>query len=308
MNNRDNAYDIVIVGGGPAGLAAAIYASRDRFRTLLLERGLIGGQIVNADQVDNYPGFPDGISGEEATGLMHRQATKYGLETVNADVTGIELNGEAKLVRTGSGDYTAGAVIIAGGTERQKLGVPGEEQYTGKGVSFCAICDAAFFGGKTVAVIGGGNAAITEAMHLTKFAARVIIIHRRDQLRATRVDQEKAFAEPRLEFRWDTVVTEIKGGDFVQGLRLRNVKTGAESDLPVEGVFISVGMRPYTDYLKDIVPRDEKGAILVNENMETQVPGIFAAGDIRHNSGLQMITAAGDGATAAMSAGKSLRK
>jgi len=299
-------YDVIIIGGGPAGLSAGIYTARDRFQSLLLERGIIGGQIVNAEVVENYPGFPEGISGEELTRLMHEQATKYGLETVNAEVTGFEVSGKEKVVKTSSDEYTARVVIITGGSERQKLGIPGEDKYVGRGVSFCATCDGPFFAEKKVAVVGGGNAALTEALQLTKFASKVYVIHRRDQLRATKVVQERALAEGKIEFIWDTVLEEITGGDFVQALKMKNVKTEKKSDLTVDGVFIAVGLRPNTDYLKDVVPLDERGSVLTNERMETGVPGVFAAGDIRSSSGWQTITAAGDGAMAAISAGRYL--
>ncbi|MFH1652321.1 MAG: thioredoxin-disulfide reductase [Chloroflexota bacterium] len=300
MSAKDT-YDVVIIGGGPAGLSAAIYTARDRFRSLLLERAIIGGQILNTEQVENYPGFSAGISGEQLTKQMHEQATKYGLETVMADVTGLDLPAKPKIIKTGSGDFTARAVVIASGAERQKLDVPGEDQYVGRGVSFCATCDAAFFPEKTVAVVGGGNAAITEALHLAKFAAKVVIIHRRDQLRATRVVQERAFAEPKISFLWDTVVMEISGGDFVEKLKLRNVKSNEESTMAVDGVFIAVGLVPNTAFLQGAVPLDGRGSVLADAHMATNIPGVFAAGDIRSGSGWQVITAAGDGAMAAMS-------
>jgi thioredoxin reductase (NADPH) len=306
MSDNRKKYDVIIIGGGPAGLSAGVYAARDRLDCLLIERGIVGGQILNAEQVENYPGFPEGISGEELTKLMHQQAEKYGLKTINAEVTSFEVQGMRKVVKTTSGDFTVRAVIIASGSEREKLGAPGEEQFTGRGVSYCAACDAAFFPEKTVAVIGGGNAALTEALHLTKFASRIIVMHRRDQLRATRVLQERAFAEPKIEFLWDTAVEEIVGGDFVKSIKLRNVKTGGKSALDVDGVFVSVGLKPNTDYLKDIVPLDAVGAIIVNGRMETEIPGVFAAGDTRSSSGLQVVAAAGDGAIAAMSAGRYL--
>ena len=302
MNNPNKEYDVVIIGGGPAGLSAGLYTSRARLKSLLIERGMVGGQILNAEQVENYPGFPEGISGYDLTQLMHQQATKFGLETITAEATGIELQGEQKVLKTTEGNIIARAVIIANGSERHKLGVPGEEEFTGKGVSYCATCDAAFFREQPVAVIGGGNAAITEAIQLTKFASKVTVIHRRDQLRATRILQEKAFAEPKIEFLWDTVVEEIEGEGFVKRVRLRNVKSGQKSSLDVAGVFISVGFRPNTDYLKGIVPLDDKGVIITNDQQETGVGGIFAAGDICRKSIWQVIVAAGDGAVAAISA------
>jgi thioredoxin reductase (NADPH) len=235
---------------------------------------------------------------------MHQQATKHGLKTLMAEVTGIELQGEQKIIRTSEGDFIAKAVIIASGSERQKLGVPGEEEFAGKGVSYCAICDAAFFREQPVVVVGGGDTAITEALHLTRFASRVTVIHRRDQLRSGRILQEKAFAQPKIEFRWDSIVEKIEGGDLVKGIRLRQVKTGEESALDVAGIFISIGLRPNTDYLKGILPLDVTGLIITDETMGTEIPGIFAAGDVRHNSARQAITAAGDGATAAIYAEK----
>jgi len=301
MNEK---YDVVIIGGGPAGLTAGLYASRAKLNSLLIERGLVGGQIANAERVENYPGFPEGISGFELGQLMHQQATKYGLKTLLAEVTGIELQEGQKVIRTTEGDFMARAVIIAGGSERQKLGVPGEEEFTGKGVSYCATCDGAFFREQPVAVVGGGNAAITEALHLARFASRVTVIHRRDQLRASRILQEKTFSQPKIEFRWDSIVEKIEGEDLVQKIGLRQVKTGEESTLEVAGIFISVGLKPNTDYLKGILPLDVTGHIITDEKMETKIPGIFAAGDIRHNSVRQVITAAGDGATAAIYAEK----
>ncbi len=305
MNEK---YDVVIIGGGPAGLTAGLYASRARLNSLLIEKGLVGGQIANAERVENYPGFPEGISGVDLGQFMHQQATKYGLKTLLAEVTGIELQGEQKVIRTTEGDFIAKAVIIAGGSERQKLGVPGEEEFIGKGVSYCATCDAAFFREQPVAVVGGGDAAITEALHLTKFASRVIIIHRRDQLRASRILQEKAFSLPKIEFRWNSTVEKIEGGDVVERIRLRQVKTGEESALEVAGVFMSLGLKPNTDYLKGILSLDATGLIVTNEKMETKIPGIFAAGDVRYNSARQAITAAGDGATAAIYAEKFISK
>lgn len=297
-------YDVVIIGGGPAGLTAGLYSARDRLSSLLIEKGIIGGKITEAERVDNYPGFPEGISGLELTRLMHEQATKYSLESIFAEVTSIEIDGEQKVIKTTDGDFVARAVIVAGGSERVKLGIPGEKEFTGKGVSYCATCDGPFFTDKPVAVIGGGNAAIYEALHLTKFASKVTVLHRRDQLRAFAIVQEKAFAEPKIEFLLNTVIEAIEGKDFVQKLKLRQVITGEESFLEVAGVFMAVGLKPNTEYLADILPLDEQGRIIVDESMQTKIPGIFAAGDIRSGSIRQTIAAAGDGATAAVSAKK----
>ena len=297
-------YELIIVGGGPAGLTAGLYASRARLNSMLMEKGMVGGQIANAEQIENYPGFPEGIGGFELGQLMEQQAKKYGLKILIAEATGIELQEQRKVIKTTKGNFTARAVIIANGSERIKLGIPGEDKFTGRGVSYCATCDGAFFREQPVAVVGGGNSAITEALHLTKFASKVMVIHRRDQLRATRILQEKAFSEPKIEFLWNSVVEEIEGEDFVERIKIRNVKTGEKSFLDVAGVFMSIGFKPDTDYLKGILPLDATGHIITNDRMETEVPGIFAAGDVRHNSARQAIAAAGDGATTAIYAEK----
>ena len=297
-------YEVIIIGSGPAGLTAGLYTSRAKLNSLLIEGGLVGGQIVNAQWIENYPGFPEGISGFELGQLMHQQATKYGLKTVTAEATGVELQQEQKVVKTTKGNFIAKAVIIASGSERYKLGIPGEEEFTGKGVSYCATCDAAFFREQPVAIVGGGDTAITEALHLAKFASRVTVIHRRHQLRASRIFQEKALAEPKIEFLWDTVVEEIVGKDSVKRLKLHQVVTGEKPTLEIAGIFISIGLKPNTNYLKGILPLDATGHISTNEKMETEIAGIFAAGDIRHHSAQQAIAAAGDGATAAIYAEK----
>jgi len=293
---------LIIVGAGPAGLSAGLYAARSRLHTLLIERVIPGGQIMNAELVENYPGFPQGISGAELGSLMEQQATKYGLEITMADVEGVEFRGEEKIVNTSEGQYRVKALIIAGGSEHSKLGVPGEEELRGRGVSYCAMCDGALFNDQVVSVVGGGNVALSDALFLTRFASKVIVIHRRDQLRATKIFQERALAEPKIEFLWDTVVESIEGDSQVRELRLRNVKTKEESRLEVSGVFIAVGLRPNTGYLEGLLALSPEGFILVNEQMETGVPGVFAAGDIRAGSARQVSSAVGDGATAAISA------
>ena len=295
-------YDIVIIGGGPAGLSAGIYTARARLNSLLIERGAIGGQIINTEWVENYPGFAENISGFDLTEAMHKQATKFGLETLVADVAGILKKGKHFIVKTSGGDLEAKAVIIAGGSERQKLGVPGEAEFTGKGVSYCATCDGPFFRDKEVAVVGGGNAALTEAIELTRFASKITVIHRRNELRATKIMQENAFAEKKIQILWDSVLEEISGDNFVGKVTVSNVKTQKKSVLDVSGVFMAVGFKPNTGYLKDIVKLDDNGAIITNERMETGTPGIFAAGDIRSGSIRQVIAAAGDGAVAAIGA------
>ena len=302
----ESKYDVIIIGGGPAGLSAGLYAARARLKTLLVEKGAVGGMIINAALVENYPGFPDGVSGFDLTEAMHKQAIKFGMEMLSAEVTGLKVDGKNKVITTPEGDFSAGAVIIAGGSERQKLDVPGEAEYTGKGVSYCATCDGAFFRDKVVAVVGGGNAAVTEALEITRFASKVYVIHRRHELRATKVVQEKAFAEKKIEFIWDTVVTAVIGEAFVKKIKLRDVNTNKESELAVDGVFVNVGSQPATGYLRGVLALDANGAITVNDKMETGVPGIFAAGDIRSGSIRQTIGAAGDGAVAAVNAAKYL--
>ncbi len=295
-------YDVIIIGGGPAGLSAGIYASRGRLRTLLIEKGMFGGLIANADLVENYPGFPEGISGFDIGERMYRQAAKFGLETLSAEVTGVDLLKDIKVISTTEGELSARAVIIAAGAERKRLGVPGEDAFLNRGVSYCATCDGALFRDRVVAVVGGGDSAVEEALFLTRFASKVIIIHRRNQLRASKAAQESATANKKIEVMWDTVVEEIKGDKTVSGLIVRNIKTGSKSTLAVQGIFVYVGQSPNTSYLKGQVPLDEEGNIITDDRMETKVKGVFAAGDIRRNSSRQVITAAGDGATAAISA------
>jgi thioredoxin reductase (NADPH) len=301
-----NTYDVTIIGGGPAGLSAGLYTSRARLKTLLIEKAIVGGQITNAERVENYPGFPDGISGFELGELMRRQAESFGLEIKYAEALGLELRGSEKVVKTSDGDYIGRAVIIAGGATLQRLNVPGEEKLTGRGVSYCATCDGPFFKDRVVAAVGGGDSAVEEGLLLTRFASRVILIHRRDQLRASKILQERALANQKMEFLWDSVVEDIQGENKVTTIRVRNVKTGRTTALEVSAVFIYVGQRPNTDYLRGLVPLDEKGCIIINERMETKIKGIFAAGDIRQNSPRQVITAAGDGVTAALSSEKFL--
>ncbi len=302
-----NRYEVIIIGGGPAGLTAGLYASRAGLKSLLLERGMFGGQIVNARQVDNYPGFAEGISGFELASLMHQQATKYGLETITAEVTGISQGHDYSVITT-EGSFEAETVIIAAGSEYRKLGVPGEDKLLGRGVSYCATCDGFLFRDLDVAVVGGGDVAITDALELNEHASRVYVIHRRDKLRAGRVLQQHAFAQPKMKFIWDTVVDKVIGDNKVSGLRLRNVKTGELSDLQVAGVFVAIGLDPNSQCFANTIELDETGHIKTNELMATSAPGIFAIGDIRNNSARQVASAVGDGATAAISAFKYLRE
>ncbi len=303
MNPQPQPYDVLIIGAGPAGLAAAIYASRDRLKTLLVERGLVGGMINETEKLDNYPGFPDGIGGMELTTLMYKQAQKYGAEDINAAVEALEAGkGKTFTVKTTDGDFGARAVIVAGGSDKQKLGVPGEKELTGRGVAYCATCDAPFYTGKRVAVVGGGDTALYEAIHLAKFAVKVTVIHRRGELRATPVVQEQARKEPRIAFLLNSQVSAVQGKDSVEKLLLKHSQTGKESSLELDGVFIAVGLIPNTGYLKGLVELDEQGMVMVNDLMHTSLPGVFAAGDIRHNSIRQVVSAVSDGAVAAISA------
>ena len=300
----DKKYDVVIIGGGPAGLAAGIYTSRDRLSSLLLDNGAIGGNMGSTGTIDNYPGFPDSVSGAELAELMQKQAVKYGLETAFAEASSISVKGDRKVIKITSGDVTARAVIIAAGSERVRLGTPGEDEFRGRGVSYCATCDGPLFRDKRLAVVGGGNTAVYEALHLAKFASKVSVIHRRDQLRATVVAQEKARAEARIDFILDTTVKSIEGDDFVNKLVLQNVKTEKQSTLKVDGVFISIGLKPNSAFVKDLLPLDKQGHIITDGQMKTEIAGIFAAGDIRSGSIRQIVAAGGDGAVAAISAKK----
>jgi thioredoxin reductase (NADPH) len=300
-------YDVIIIGGGPAGLTAGLYAARAGLKSLLLERGIFGGQIVNARLVENYPGFPEGISGPELGEFIRRQATKYGLETLTTEVTGVRTGG-AYEVSTTEGNIQTKSIVIAAGSEYRKLDVTGEERLLGRGVSYCATCDGFFFRDREVAVVGGGDTAITDALELAQHCRKVYIIHRRDQLRATKALQEKAFYQPKIELVWNTVVHEIVGDKILRSLRLRNVKTGNSSDLEVDGIFVAVGLKPNSQVFYQLVTLDGASFIVTDGLMRTSAPGVFAAGDIRHNSFRQVITAAGDGATAAMSAFKYVKE
>jgi thioredoxin reductase (NADPH) len=297
-------YDVIIIGGGPAGLTAGLYTSRAGLKSLLLERGMLGGQMVNATLVENYPGFPEGIAGAELGSLMHQQAVRYGLEVVTAEVIGISQAQPYYNISTTEGSLEASAVIIAAGSEYRKLEVAGEERLSGRGVSYCATCDGFFFRNREVAVIGGGDTAITDALELSQHASKVYVIHRRDQLRAGKALQERAFAHPKLEFIWDTVVEEVSGDKVLEELKLRHVKTDQQSNLKVNGVFVAVGLMPNSRSFFNIIEMDDAGYIVTDETMATSAPGIFAAGDIRRNSPRQIAAAVGDGVTAAMSAFK----
>lgn len=300
-------YRVVILGAGPAGLTAGLYAARSGFSTAIVEQTLPGGQIVNASHVENYPGFDHGVLGFELGQSMHRQAEKAGAETVMSEVTGVTLaaggaSGGTHTVHTSDGDVQATALIIATGSRYRTLDVPGEVDHLGKGVSYCATCDGAFFRDKKVAVIGGGDTALTDALELTAFASEVTVVHRRDELRASEALQANARRSSKISFLWNSVVAGIEGDPVVTTLRLRNTKDDIISEVKVDGVFVAVGSVPSTGFLGDSVPLDEFGCVITSDLMETSIAGVFAAGDVRHNSARQVITAAGDGATAALSA------
>lgn len=300
--------ELVIIGGGPAGLSAGIYASRAEVETVLLERGVPGGLVMSTHFIENYPGFGEGIGGPELMIEMDKQARRFGLEILSKSVDSIGVTDKGIIIKTSSGDINAGAVIIATGVSHQLLGVKGEAQFTGRGVSYCATCDGAFFRGKSVAVVGGGDAAVEEANFLTRFADKVYIIHRRDELRATKIVQKKAFENPKIDFVWSSVVEEIQGTDTVNTLIVKNVRSNERKPLSVEGAFIYVGNKPNSDLVKDIVNLDQNGFIITDENMMTSSKGIYAAGDVRQKFLRQVVTAVADGAIAAVAAGKYLEE
>jgi thioredoxin reductase (NADPH) len=298
--------DIVIIGGGPAGLAAGLYAARASLNTVLIERGTLGGQATTTERIENYPGFEEGIDGLELTRRMGAQASRFGLNILDTNVQRLMRMENGFAVRTEAGEIIARAVILASGTQPGKLGIKGEAELQGLGVSFCATCDGAFFKGRTVAVIGGGDAAVEEATFLTRFAEKVYIIHRRGELRATKVLQERAKRNPKIKFMLHSEVVEILGAYFVEGIRVKNVLSGAVEEMKVDGVFLYVGTRPNVELVGDWIKLDEKGYVITDENMATSCPGLFAAGDVRRKSLRQVITAVADGAMAAVAAEKYL--
>ncbi len=292
-------HDLIIIGAGPAGLTAGLYAARGRLNTLLLERLAPGGQILTTDWVENYPGFPDGISGFELVEKMKNQAEYFGLPIRLEEVIGLELHPEKKVVITHKERLEAKALILTLGATPKKLGIEGEELLIGKGVSYCATCDGPFYRDQDVAVIGGGDTALEEALFLTRFAGRIHLTHRRDRLRAVKLLQDRAMAEEKIEFIWDTVPVRIFGESSVEGIELKNVKTGEIYRKEVQGVFIFIGTQPNSEVINGMVKQDEKGFVITDEKMETSVPGVFAAGDIRSKALRQVSTAVGDGANAA---------
>jgi len=297
-------YEIVIVGGGPGGLTAGLYGARANRKTVLIEKYMPGGQIANTHEIEDYPGM-DLISGPDLSMKMTEHAKRFGLEIVSDEVTEVYTDGDDRIVTCASGDtYRAKAVIISTGGSPNKLNVPGEQEFGGRGVSYCAICDGAFFKNEIIAVAGGGDAAVEEGMFLTKFGKKVILIHRRDQLRAQKIIQERAFKNPKMEFIWDSVVESIEGDDKVRSLTLKNVKTGENSKLEVGAIFIFIGFVPNSNIVRETLDKDAGGYILTNDHMQTSIKGIYACGDVRSQLVRQITNAVGDGTTAAVAAEK----
>jgi thioredoxin reductase (NADPH) len=299
---EEKIYDVVIIGAGPAGMTAAVYTSRANLSTLMIERGMPGGQMANTEEVENYPGF-DHILGPELSTKMFDHAKKFGAEYAYGDVKEIIDGKEYKTVHAGSKSYKARSVIISSGAEYKKIGVPGEKELGGRGVSYCAVCDGAFFKGKELVVVGGGDSAVEEGVYLTRFASKVTIVHRRDELRAQKILQQRAFDNEKIDFIWSHTVKEINEmNGKVGSVTLVSTKDGEEQEFKADGVFIYVGMLPLTKPFLNLGITNDMGYIETNERMETKVPGIFAAGDIREKTLRQIVTATGDGSIAAQSA------
>jgi thioredoxin reductase (NADPH) len=294
-------HDAIVLGGGPAGLTAGIYLERAGIDTLLLERGILGGTPMKYERVENYPGFPDGVACSELMGRMAEQAKRFGLVTREfSDVEAVTREADRFVVRAAGTEFTCEGIIVASGTEAMKLAVPGENELVGRGISYCATCDGAFFRNLTVAVIGGGDAAIQEALALAHIVKKVYVVHRRDTLRAQKIIQDRAFANKAIEFLWNRVPVEIRGKDQVDSILLEDTLTGARSDLKVDGVFIYVGARPATAFLGDLVERDGVGFVITDEGLAAKTEGLFIAGDARKKTLRQITTAVGDGALAAV--------
>ena len=301
-------YDVVIIGTGPAGLAAALYTGRARLKTIVLEKAIPGGQILLTDWIENYPGFPDGIAPFDLIEKFRSQALKFGAKFITDEAKDIHREGELWLVQGHKAPYPMRAAIVATGAAYRRLGLPNEGRLIGRGVSYCATCDGAFFRERDIAVVGGGDTALMEAIFLTKFAKKVALIHRRDQFRGTKIIQERVLANPKIEVRWSSVVESIVGEDNVEGIVLRNVKDDTRTTLPVEGVFVSIGMDPNTEFVKGLLKLNEWGEIVVQANMATSQPGIYAAGDVIDACPHQVASAVGSGVHAAISVDEYLSK
>lgn len=301
-------WDAIIIGGGPAGLTAGLYLCRGNRRTLLLEKGSVGGYIMNVETIENYPGFPDGVIGSELAMEMKKQAVKYGLKIERAEVLTVQASRERKIVTgTDGNNYTTSAVILAGGSTHKKLGVPGEEKFLGNGVIYCGFCDGGQFVDRALAVCGGGDAGITEALYMTNIASKVIVIEAMPALTATAILQDRARENPKIEIRCGVKVTAIAGDEQVTGIEIVT-ENGEKGTIPVDGVLVHIGLDPNTGYLQGVVPLDEQQQVKVNQWMETEVPGVFAAGDIRSGSPRQVSAAVGDGAIAGIAAQRFLQK
>ncbi|QWU07221.1 thioredoxin-disulfide reductase [Heyndrickxia coagulans] len=300
--SEEQIYDVIIIGAGPAGMTAAVYASRSNLKTLMIERGVPGGQMVNTEEVENYPGY-ESILGPELSNKMFEHAKKFGAEYAYGDIKGIDTDGDYKIVKAGAKAYKALAVIIATGAQYKKLGVKGENELGGRGVSYCAVCDGAFFKGKDLVVVGGGDSAVEEGNYLTRFANKVTIVHRRDQLRAQKILQDRAFKNEKIDFIWNHTVKEIhEENGKVGSVTLVSTVDGSEKPFKTDGVFIYIGMVPLTKPFENLGITNEAGYIVTNEEMETKIPGIFAAGDVREKTLRQIVTATGDGSIAAQNA------
>lgn len=291
-------YDMIVVGGGPGGYTAALYAARSGLDVLVLEKLSAGGQMALTETIDNYPGFPEGVDGFTLAENMQRQAERFGARTEYAEVEALDLAANPKVLRTSAGTFTAKTVVMATGADPRTLGLADEAALTGRGVAYCAACDGMFYKGKTVVVVGGGNTAAEDALLLTRIAKKVILVHRRDTLRATRIYHEPLQKAENLEFRWNSVVTELLHDDKLTGIRLRDLQTGGETDLACDAVFVSVGRKPATDLVAGQLERDPAGYIVADETTRTSVPGVYAVGDVRTKSLRQVVTAVADGALA----------
>lgn len=299
---QSKTYDVIVIGGGPAGLTAGIYSTRAGLKTLLLEKSAIGGQVSKTSLIENYPGFPGGIDGVKLIEKMIEQAKKFGIEIAIEGAEKIAVNGNDKTITTQKQEYKAKAVIIATGSKFKELDVPGEIELIGKGVSYCAVCDGPLFRNRVVGVVGGGDSALTEAIYLSKLTQRVYLIHRRDEFRAARSIQDKVSAIKNIEIVLNTVVKEIKGTAKLEAIKISDKTDNQATELKLDGLFIYVGAIPNTDFIKELVKLDEEGYIITSENLETNVPGIFAAGDVRKKTLRQISTSVGDGALAAIMA------
>ncbi|PIC63092.1 thioredoxin-disulfide reductase [Sporosarcina sp. P13] len=302
--SEDKIYDVIIVGAGPAGMTAAVYTARGNMSTLMLERGVPGGQMANTEEIENYPAF-ETILGPDLSTKMFDHAKRFGAEYAYGDVTKIEDGREFKTIHVGAKSYKARAIILTTGAEYRKMGIPGEAELTGRGVSYCAVCDGAFFRNKEIVVIGGGDSAVEEGTYLTRFANKVTIIHRRDELRAQKIVQERAFSNEKIDFIWNTTVKQVNEKDGKIGsITLVSTEDGSEREMETEGMFVYIGLDPLTEPFKDLGILDDNGYIETNDIMETKIPGIYAAGDVREKLLRQVVTATGDGSIAAQAAQK----